>query len=91
MMGLSLIPGPPQRTNPLMLFMLSPVDKKGAEKRNNFLSLDYSFFSSSAFSSASISSRGLGGGVVAIVQPIQAPMNSTTRNAMSTGTATSQS
>ncbi len=38
-----------------------------------------------------ISPIGFGGGVVAMVQPIQAPMPRTTMNAMSTGIATSQS
>ena len=35
-----------------------------------------------------ISSIGLGGGVVAMVQPIHAPMNRIARKAMNTGTAT---
>jgi hypothetical protein len=39
---------------------------------------------------ASISSMGFGGGVVAIVQPIHAPIASTATKAMSTGMAISQ-
>lgn len=42
-------------------------------------------------SSGCISSIGSGGGVVAMVHPIQAPTPRTTMNAMSTGMATSQS
>ena len=42
------------------------------------------------YSSFWISSIGLGGGVVARVQPIQAPMASIATNAMSTGVAMSQ-
>ena len=51
-----------------------------------------STFGSSFFSSISvvISSIGFGGGVVAIVQPIQAPMNKIATNATNTGTAMSQ-
>jgi len=37
-----------------------------------------------------VSSMGFGVGVVAMVQPIQAPMPRTAMNAMSTGMATSQ-
>ncbi len=51
-------------------------------------------FSSVAFCSVSISlvisSIGLGGGVVAIVQPIHAPMPMMATKAMNTGIATSQ-
>ena len=43
------------------------------------------------FFSWCVSSMGLGGGVVAMVQPIQAPMPRTVTKATSTGTATSQS
>ena len=50
----------------------------------------YSSFSSSV-SSRWISSIGIGGGVVAMVQPIQAPMPRTAINAMNTGIVTSQS
>ncbi len=51
-----------------------------------------SAFGSSFFSSISvvISSIGFGGGVVAIVQPIQAPMNMIATKATKTGTATTQ-
>jgi len=42
-------------------------------------------------SSGCISSIGLGGGVVAMVHPIHAPMPRTTINAMSTGMAISHS
>ena len=42
------------------------------------------------YSSFWISSIGLGGGVVAMVQPIQAPIARTATNAMSTGVAMSQ-
>ena len=38
-----------------------------------------------------VSSIGFGGGVVAIVQPIQAPMNKIATSATKTGTAISQS
>ena len=51
-----------------------------------------STFGSSFLSSISvvISSIGFGGGVVAIVQPIHAPMKSIATNATNTGTAMSQ-
>jgi hypothetical protein len=49
--------------------------------------ISVSFGSSTFFSSISvvISSMGFGGGVVAIVQPIHAPINNTATNAMKTG------
>lgn len=52
-----------------------------------------SAFGSSFFSSISvvISSIGFGGGVVAIVQPIHAPMSRIAMNAMNTGTSTAYS
>lgn len=43
------------------------------------------------YSSGWISSIGFGGGVVAMVHPIQAPIASMAMKAMSTGVATSQS
>jgi len=43
------------------------------------------------YSSGWISSIGFGGGVVAMVHPIQAPIPRMAMNAMSTGVATSQS
>lgn len=46
---------------------------------------------SSSVCSGCISSIGFGGGVVAMVHPIQAPMPRIAMNAMSTGMATSQS
>ncbi len=45
----------------------------------------------SSVSSSCISPIGFGGGVVAIVQPIHAPMPRTAMNAIRTGTATIQS
>ncbi len=48
------------------------------------------FHASSSCVSAVISSMGLGGGVVAIVNPIHAPMAITAMKAMKTGIATSQ-
>ena len=52
----------------------------------------YGFFVSVGFVSSVlvISSIGLGGGVVAIVQPIHAPMPIITMNATKTGTAMTQ-
>ena len=46
---------------------------------------------SSAVCSSCVSSIDVGGGVVAMVQPIQAPMPRTVTKATSTGMATSQS
>jgi hypothetical protein len=45
---------------------------------------------SSLFCSVVISSIGFGGSVVAIVQPIQAPINKIATNATNTGTAMNQ-
>ena len=62
------------------------------ERSGAFTGSVSSTFGSSFFSSISvvISSIGFGGGVVAIVQPIHAPMNKIATNATNTGTAMSQ-
>jgi len=54
--------------------------------RGVFLSAHYNVFFSGC-----VSSIGFGGGVVAIVHPIQAPIPRMAMKAMSTGMATSQS
>ena len=50
----------------------------------------FGWFSASVVMAFVISSIGFGGGVVAIVQPIHAPINRIATKAMKTGTATSQ-
>ena len=53
--------------------------------------LSFSCLSVASLSSNCMSSMGFGGGVVAMVHPIQAPIASTAMNAMSTGIVTSHS
>ena len=50
----------------------------------------FGWFSASVVAEFVISSMGFGGGVVAIVQPIHAPMKRIATKAMKTGTAISQ-
>src|SRR3989337_4299222 len=102
-MGRSRVPGPPHKTKPLTSHNWeSPLQKRhtmGKLEEAVFAGHYFFFsaalaspsgFSSSFFSSASISSMGFGGGVVAIVQPIHAPMPNTATKAIRTGVATSQ-
>jgi hypothetical protein len=66
--------------------------RKTFEKKINRLYLGYGADAglSSFAGSVVISSMGFGGGVVAIVQPIQAPMNRIATKATKTGTAITQ-